>query len=33
MAPHFRNIYLILYKGYAIESVQDIHELNKLNDV
>ena len=32
-SPLFRNVYLILQKGYAIESITDIHENNELNGV
>lgn len=33
MAPIFRDIYAILFLGYAIDSVSEMHELTELNGI
>jgi hypothetical protein len=33
IAPIFRDIYNVLFNGYAIDSVETIHELSELNKV
>ncbi len=32
-ASIFRNNYYVLYKGTALDNIEDIHELNSLNGV
>lgn len=33
MAPIFRNVYNVLYKGYPIDSIEDLHKLTELNGI